>query len=491
MASLRSRSSQRRIPLCLEELESRQLLAVFQPTPMEQLFLERLNDARANPAAYGASIGLDLSGVAPSQPLAFNPQLTQAARAHSQDMNDRAYFAHNTPDGIDPGMRLTQAGFAWLGYGESIAAGTGYPTPESALSGLIIDTGVPDLGHRRQLLAIDATFQNHTQVGVGVVQNGTGPYTNYYTIDSGYTGDNRPFLTGVVFDDANASGKYDLGEGLGGITITVAGVGSVTNLNTGGYSFQLNPGTYTVTASGGSLGAPVTRMVTVDSQNVRLNFTPGGSPDTISLQEANYIGKLYTSDLGRVASSAEVEIWRPTLESAGAAAVANAIERSTEARTRLVRSWYVNYLGRSAGNGEEQGWVSALQTGATEEQVLSGIIGSDEYAKRANALQDSANGDVNLVQELFQQFLNRSAGAAEVDNFVHNILPAVGHAGAVQIVLTSAEYRGDTVRSDYTQILQRPTTPSPSEINSWVFSGLDQTSIRVGFEGSTEYYQHS
>ena len=30
---------------------------------------------RANPAAYGVAIGVDLSGVAPSQPLAFNPYL--------------------------------------------------------------------------------------------------------------------------------------------------------------------------------------------------------------------------------------------------------------------------------------------------------------------------------------------------------------------------------------------------------------------------------
>src|SRR5436309_4048200 len=113
MGSCRSRLAVRRTPLALEQLEIRQLLSGFQPTAVEQLFLEQLNDARANPAAYGASIGLDLSAVAPSQPLAFNTDLVESARLHSQDMNNRAYFAHNTPEGIDPGQRMSAAGFAW------------------------------------------------------------------------------------------------------------------------------------------------------------------------------------------------------------------------------------------------------------------------------------------------------------------------------------------------------------------------------------------
>jgi hypothetical protein len=57
-----------RRPLALEQLESREVLTGYTPTAYEQLVLERLNDARANPAAYGQSIGFDLSGIAPSQP---------------------------------------------------------------------------------------------------------------------------------------------------------------------------------------------------------------------------------------------------------------------------------------------------------------------------------------------------------------------------------------------------------------------------------------
>ena len=252
----------------------------------EQVFLERLNDARANPAAYGASIGVDLSNIAPAQPLAWNSDLIAAAIGHSQDMNARNYFSHDTPEGVDPGARMTAAGFNWTSWGESIAAGSSYPGPVEALAGLITDTGVPDLGHRYHLLGVGPTNSGLTQVGIGIVQNGTGQYTNYYTIDSAASADTRPFLTGVVYNDLNGNGEYDAGEGLTA-NITVSGVGTIATFATGGYSLQLNPGTYTVTASGGGLTSPITTTVAVGSQNVRLNFTlqgpqGGGLADNLS-----------------------------------------------------------------------------------------------------------------------------------------------------------------------------------------------------------------
>src|SRR5262249_22415918 len=145
----------RKVQLIVEELERRDLLSASAPTAVEQYLLERLNDARANPAAYGASIGLDLSGVAPSQPLAINALLTSAAQGHSLDMSVNNYFSHYTLNGVDPGGRIAAAGYSANTWGESIAAG--YATPDDALAGLIIDAGVPNLGHRMHLLAMDST----------------------------------------------------------------------------------------------------------------------------------------------------------------------------------------------------------------------------------------------------------------------------------------------------------------------------------------------
>ena len=211
MRSNRGSSAPRGGRLSVEQLEARELLAVFQVTGQEQLLLERLNDARANPAAYGASIGVDLSGIAPAPPLAFDTRLVGAARQHSQDMAARDYFAHDTPEGVTPGERLTAEGFPWTSWGESVAANAAFSDPGAALRALVVDEGVPSLGHRRQLLAADAVFRTQEQVGIGVVHDWAAPWVNYYTVDTAATLDGRPLLTGVAFNDANGNGKYDAG----------------------------------------------------------------------------------------------------------------------------------------------------------------------------------------------------------------------------------------------------------------------------------------
>jgi N-acetylneuraminic acid mutarotase len=291
----------RRWCLFVEELEPRLLLSGSPPTAGEQLFLQELNDARANPAAYGAAIGVDLSYVAPSPPLAFNPLLIQAARLHSQDMNDRGYFAHDTPGGITPAQRVAAAGFPGTYMGESIAGGAIFGNPATTLAALITDNGIPSLGHRNQLLSI-GPFAGEDQVGIGA-WSGNGPLGSYWTIDTGVGPDPRPFITGVVFTDANGNGKDDIGEGLGNVTITVAGAGATTTFDSGGYGIRVSPGTYTVIASGGGLAAPLTQVVTVGLVNLRLNFIgqpPGAWQAVTHLPAARTTPATVTGADGRI-----------------------------------------------------------------------------------------------------------------------------------------------------------------------------------------------
>jgi N-acetylneuraminic acid mutarotase len=255
----------------LEELEPRDLLAGFVPTVQDQLFLEQLNDARANPRAYGASISFPLGNVPPAQPLAFHPLLIKAATLDAQDMNNRGFFSHVNPNGLGPSQRVRSTGFHARQVGEAIAGGA-IGTTENTLAGFIIDYGNPNGGHRRLLLAIDNAAKAQNQVGIGVLQNGTGPLHDYTVVDTALGNDSRPFITGVVYNDGNGNNHYDAGEGLSGVTIKVSGVGSFAAWATGGYSIQVRPGTYTVTASGGRLAHPVTARVTVGHTNVRLNF---------------------------------------------------------------------------------------------------------------------------------------------------------------------------------------------------------------------------
>src|SRR5207237_874257 len=149
------------------------------PTPLEQQMLELINRARKNPSREGTildsvntwysvdarkrcpSFFTNLSGEFASYPavtpLAFHPSLIQAARAHSQDMITRAFFAHINPSGQDPTARGAVAGYN-SGVGENIDGG-GASTGDDVLMshfGFMVDYDNIDashpLGHRLNIL---------------------------------------------------------------------------------------------------------------------------------------------------------------------------------------------------------------------------------------------------------------------------------------------------------------------------------------------------
>src|SRR5262249_20415535 len=155
-------------------------------------------------------------------------------------MFNRNYFEHVTPEGLGPSDRIKAAGFRAVSAGESISEG--FPGVTSSLQSLIVDFGIPNLGHRRHLLAIDSVFRKQNQVGIGILSTGPdNPFlftpgegvpvndpaeigaAYFYTIDTAATPKRQTFLTGAVFRDSNGNGKYDLGEGLSGVTIKVSG----------------------------------------------------------------------------------------------------------------------------------------------------------------------------------------------------------------------------------------------------------------------------
>jgi hypothetical protein len=416
------------------------------PSPADQLFLEELNDARANPAAYGQSIGVDLSYIPPAPPLAWDARLEQAATLDAQDLNARNFFSHVNPDGLDPGQRIANAGYAAVTWGESIA-GTVLPQPADALKALIIDQGVPDLGHRDHLLGYGSPNDLQLQVGIGIVQGGSGIYQNYYVIDSAAQANSPAYLTGVVYNHANGNGRYDIGEGLGGVMVTVAGVGSVTTFATGGYSIPLAPGTYSVTASGGGLGAPVTRTVNVGSDNVRLDFNP--NPYTTAI-------------------------------------VAALLTHSAEYYQDFVRAAYQRYLGRTPGSAEAAGWVSAMQNGLSDEQLEAGFIGSAEY------IADHGGSTAGWVTGMYQDLLGRTPSQAEVNGWLAAISNGMSPQQVAYGVAASPECEGQRVTADYTRYLGR--SPSEAEVNGWVYAfehGVSNENVIAGFVGSKESFDRA
>ena len=97
-------------------------------------------------------------------PLSAEPRLAAAARSHSEDMADRGYFSHASPEGEHADHRIEAAGYHWSSWGENIARGQKDPAA-------VMDAWMNSPGHRANIL--NCSFQ---QIGVGVRTGSGGPW---------------------------------------------------------------------------------------------------------------------------------------------------------------------------------------------------------------------------------------------------------------------------------------------------------------------------
>ena len=279
-----------------------QLYSVGDPTNDEQYYLELINRARANPTAEGirlalttdpnvlnayAAFGVNLILmqaqfvlIAPAPPLSMNATLMNAARAHSQNMLQNNYQGHSGPDGsITTRLAAYTSGANGWSIGENVYAYSksvwyGHAGFEVDWGGSALTGGMQSPpGHRQNIH--NPAFR---EVGIGVVlgSNGgsTGVGPQLVTQDFGTLGGLSPFVTGVVYRDLNSNGFYDPGEGVGGVTVTIANVSSyAVTASSGGYSIPVpGSGDYTVTFSGGSVPATQKAVSVINGQNVKADY---------------------------------------------------------------------------------------------------------------------------------------------------------------------------------------------------------------------------
>ena len=256
-----------------------------EPSVDEQLMLQLINRARANPAAEGqrllaiaqtdptiraALTGRDASAFlqqinahGPLPPLAFNTRLVAAARAHDLAMVAANAQIHTTPgslarpsspDQLAPdGQPYYPTGDSYwttaenvFAYSGNLADPHGKALDDYFHEAFLLDWGNPDFGHLRNLLlpgpsgSVAAGGYAISEIGVGIVydaQPTAVPTPNpeiaanrglnvgpaLVTEEFGWRSGHE-FLTGAVFDDHAGTGFYSPGEGLAGVTITAVGL---------------------------------------------------------------------------------------------------------------------------------------------------------------------------------------------------------------------------------------------------------------------------
>jgi uncharacterized protein YkwD len=256
------------------------------PSAEEQIHLELINRARANPTAEAKLYKLssvtegvtntDKMSTSAMQPLTFNAKLYAAALAHSKDMANNEYFDHTSQGtGKSPATRIKDAGYNYSRVGENLAFTASSLAMDQGASSikmhgdLFIDRNYPGRGHRVNILTPE-----YKEIGVGLAFGLRGRLNAYYvTGNFAASRDSQcHFITGVVYDDKDNDKFYSVGEGLSNVQIKVDGAGNSTTKTSrsGGYGVPVQNGTYKVTFIHSTLGN-YSQNITVKDKNIKLD----------------------------------------------------------------------------------------------------------------------------------------------------------------------------------------------------------------------------
>jgi hypothetical protein len=179
----------------------------------------------------------EMKQLKPMPPMVMNLDLLDAARKHSYYMILNGLTHDEVPGkpgfyGAGPADRIKQSGFKGGGWAENAFAGSG--GAYDSHQGFIVDAGAgpggmqPTRGHRKNMMS------GHREIGPGGVPNGNG-----LSVTHDFGSRDARMAGGVVYVDANGNNFYDIGEGVGRVTISSSDGGSITTWKSGGYTLDL------------------------------------------------------------------------------------------------------------------------------------------------------------------------------------------------------------------------------------------------------------
>lgn len=150
---------------------------VLEDDPLDEAEIERAIHDRSN----------DVRQARGKPPLDFDTRLRSVARSHSEDMADRGYFSHESPDGERHGDRYNRAGINCGASAENIAwtvadgdvkteSGTvDHDRNETSIARGLVRQWMNSPGHREILL--DGQWQSE---GIGIAVTETDDGTRVY-----------------------------------------------------------------------------------------------------------------------------------------------------------------------------------------------------------------------------------------------------------------------------------------------------------------------
>ncbi|MCA8971212.1 MAG: hypothetical protein KDC95_15580 [Planctomycetes bacterium] len=221
------------------------------PTAVETETLCWINAFRAEPRTFANFIvrearpsnaaGVDwavfeqeLAKATAAPPVFFEARLATAARAHARYMVDAKEYGHHETTGQTgftgewPHDRARATGYTGDVAECSIARGV---NPLETIAGYVVDAAVPGTGthgmQERRGHRVCLLRPKWRDVGVGNHEWGRSEQSNVLVFGVGDEG--FRVSGGVVFDDLDGDGRYDVGEGIGGVHVAIGRLSTLTS----------------------------------------------------------------------------------------------------------------------------------------------------------------------------------------------------------------------------------------------------------------------
>ena len=228
--------------------------------------------------------------------------------------------------------------------------------------------------------------------------------------------------------------------------------------------------TLTTPTGGAALGSQSTAVLRILDNDATLN--------------QRFVGQVYIDLLQRPADAGGLSAWSALLNTGvPRSQFVQAIEGSTEYRSKHVQAIYVQLLHRSADSGGLSLFVQFVAGGGTYEQVQATIASSGEY------FQNHGGTNGGFVDALYQDALLRAADSTGRAGFLAALAGGATRKSVADAIFQSDEYHQGLVRGYYQQFLHRPA--DSAGLAAWVTAlrnGTRDEDVIAAFIGSPEYY---
>jgi hypothetical protein len=204
-----------------------------------------------------------------------------------------------------------------------------------------------------------------------------------------------------------------------------------------------------------------------------------------------WVNAVFQDELGHAADAVAQQYWVTQLQNSGFDFfnTALAILQTPEGVGQVVRQLYVNMLGHpvdpAAGLNP---WFVALENGATDQQVIAGIVSSPEYFVRPRSLWNVPALQA-WVTQMYLDTLGRSVDPTGMGTWVGALEGGASRLDIMELVVRSLEFRVHAVNTAYQQTLHRAADPTGMNAALQLLGGsgtLEQ--VKASLMGSAEYY---